>query len=250
MELEMRSFDEIKEAYEAANAKLAALIREPLSLEEIEAILPVTPEERAALTEDEQATIQLREGSYKNLMDAHQDELLFRQVTDHFNKIESWFEVLSEQTFTFNQKGFVEARDAVEKLKREIQEERETYLQSGSTTEGLKKFNQNVGESLNKYTATIHANHDISHDMYRELQVFVKGLIESIENAFSVVSQKMGFSKGELPKVSSWIKPEETTRSLFSDSMVKLGRFFQPNVPGADRDDNDKDNDKDIKHRH
>ncbi len=166
---------------------------------------------------------------------ANHDEL-FNEVDIKLNEVAVWFETLSEQEITLNKEGFEAARDATVVLKSSISEAWGNYSElTNPTLEDYEVFRDTVDESVKKNGAIIMANHDISHDAYRGLQVAFKAFLDSLQWLFDGVAETLSDTLEEDIEpydVTSWFEVEDTTRSLFDKSMEHLVNFFHPKSRG------------------
>ena len=167
------------------------------------------------------------------VLHVNEAETLFQDVLYNLDEIEACFEVLSEQAITVNQEGFEEAKAAAFELKEVIETHKIQYFDSGQKQEDFDAFKKAVEASVEENGKIIMANHDMAHDAYRGIQVAFKSLVANLQTFFTDVAEGMGYEKG--PDMSSWVKPEETTRSLYDQSIKHLVNFFGPKTSG-DRD--------------
>lgn len=159
----------------------------------------------------------------------------FDEVLDNLDEVIDAFNALAEQSITLNREGFAAARAAAEDFSHVVRTEAETYfLIDDPTEEDYLAFKAAIDTSRKTNEAIIMANHDMSHDAYRGLQVALKALFECIQNFFDYVAKQMGYDNGPT-NLSDVVRPKETTRSLFDKSIEYLVNFFKPK-PSGDHD--------------
>ncbi len=178
-------------------------------------------------------------------MTAHNDreKKLFGDVLASLVQIETWFETLSEQEFTFNEAGFRNARTAAVQMKEDIKAAYDRYAEIPEPTkDNFNAFYKDVADSFHTNYKVISNNHDSFHDAYRTLQVFFKSVLEKLEGLINYVAKELELEDDY--DISSWVQPEDTTRSLFDTSIQHLVNFFHPNSSGDHDAEQGADHDK------
>lgn len=158
---------------------------------------------------------------------------LFDDVDAKLEAVRLWFDTLSEQEMTFNQKGFEDAKLAAFNLSNTIRVAWEKYSNlPAPTLDDYFALRDTIDADIHQYAPIIMANHDITHDAYRGLQVAFKGLLNGLQKLLDWIADGLEIEQEERADVTSWFEPEETTRSLYDKAIQHLQNFFHPKSRG------------------
>ncbi|MDF1645886.1 MAG: hypothetical protein P1U61_02740 [Legionellaceae bacterium] len=230
----MRTHNELIRAYTDANEALYLSLSDASdSAEHITPIAPATQEERASFNEVELSRLETYQNTHNNLISMQSDASLkaeakaIAQIHHNLIKMSHWFKQLGGHAFLGrSQKGYGHAQGAVVSLDVGIMDAWHVFYASDRTEKDVRQFTHRVNGLLEDHKKVIHANHDTSQELYYQFELALKGFFEGLTHLVNIIGKKTGLSKGDIPEVSTWIKPEPTTKTLFSDSMAKLGGFF------------------------
>ncbi|MDF1678094.1 MAG: hypothetical protein P1U32_05310 [Legionellaceae bacterium] len=247
----MRSFEQIQQEYFERNEQLAEGIRNADTTLDITPVTAATEEERKEYSPKELESLDMYATTHKNLIHMCTDEKyaeekkLYKEVIENLTKMEHWFEALKKNAvLPSSQRAFQSVEFKTGLLKLSVSDAWRDFCKSNRTKDDVTLFREAVKTALDEAEPHINKNHDTSQELYYQFELCLKGFFESLIKLSNKIGKATGLSKGDTPEISTWVKPEKTTKVLFSEAMKNLGGFFTKKMPSAE-DEDDKENRRD-----
>ncbi len=234
----MGSFEQIRQKYVESNERLAEGIRNADTTSDITPVTAATKEEREQYSSEQLKLLDMYATTHKNLIHMYTDEKyveerkLYEGVAKNLQEMMLWFTALEESTvLPSSKKGFRVAGESTRELSQQVADAWLTFAKSYRTQDDVEQFHKTVNNALERAKPNINKNHDTNQERYHKFELCLKGFFESLIKLSNKIGKATGFSKGETPEVSTWIKPQKTTQVLFSEAIMNLGSFFTKKMP-------------------